>query len=129
MPEGNVTSKLAQFTHQERAHSFLRKEMVSCNCLSRHFFVGSSYGWWNCLQQQPGDKCSHWFPADISYSIPQLAGDLMSKCNFRMKCHRERLVFQMIFLKVIFSVGILILIWQRDKVLQTPITHLLYPFT
>lgn len=60
-------------------------------------------------------------------SISQLAGDLMSKRNFVIKYLSELLVFQIIFLKLIFSVAILILIWPKDKVLQTPTTHPLFP--
>lgn len=105
---------------KERTHQALREVKVSCNCLSRHFFAESSCEWWNCRQSQPNDKCSLWFPADIPYSILQWAGDIISRCNLGMKYLREFVCLPNDFAEVIFSVGLLILIWPGTKSCRHP---------
>lgn len=76
-----------------RAHQVLRKEkvlqlpfkMFLCWVFLWKVELSSTIAWW---------KMQSLVPTDISYSIPQWGGDLMSKCNLEMKYLRELLVFQ-----------------------------------
>lgn len=108
---------------------------VSWNCTSR-LCVGSSGGWWNCFQPQPSDKCKTWFPAGISYSIPQWAGDIMLKCNLGMKslrdppsCLPNNFFSQTFHFYIIFSVGLSVLFWPTDSSADThSIPSFFFPF-
>lgn len=110
--KGNISSTLAHLTHQERAHSLHGKSRLpgivfkGISLLGLH--VDSAVALIHSL-------VTNAFLQIMSYSFPQWAGDITSKCNLGMKSLREPACLSNDFPEAVFLVGLWIIFCPRDK--------------